>query len=225
MGGLSFLAPLYLLGALAVVVPILVHLFRRRTEHVVEFPAVRLIAASPTVAAHFLIALATWLLAVVLMLKLTPADEIRLIRAGNTAAAVWGGGTVIAMAIPIAAAMKYSGTTAEVIARSHAPPTEPNSRPSTPACRAPRARAAWPTSAAPSPTAAAARSTAARASGRRAAAAAACPASAAPINAVGTGALSAVLDNAPTYLNFLQIAYGPGGAPLNLEIEISRGRG
>jgi putative membrane protein len=75
----------------------------------------RLIAAAPTVATHFLIALATWLLAVAVMLRLTPADEIRLIRAGNTAAAIWGGGTVVAMAIPIAAAMKYSGTTAEVV--------------------------------------------------------------------------------------------------------------
>ncbi len=44
MGGLSFLSPLYLLGALAIAVPILLHLFRRRTETVVDFPAVRLIA-------------------------------------------------------------------------------------------------------------------------------------------------------------------------------------
>jgi hypothetical protein len=44
---LSFLAPLYLLGALAVIVPILLHLFRRRVDHVVEFPAVRLIPSSP----------------------------------------------------------------------------------------------------------------------------------------------------------------------------------
>ena len=47
MGGLSFLSPLYLLGALAVAVPIILHLFRRRTETVVDFPAVRLLAASP----------------------------------------------------------------------------------------------------------------------------------------------------------------------------------
>lgn len=47
MGGLSFLSPLYLLGALAVAVPILLHLFRRRTELVVDFPDVRLISKSP----------------------------------------------------------------------------------------------------------------------------------------------------------------------------------
>jgi hypothetical protein len=47
MGGLSFLSPLYLLGALAVAVPIVLHLFRRRTETVVDFPAVRLLSASP----------------------------------------------------------------------------------------------------------------------------------------------------------------------------------
>ena len=75
----------------------------------------RLIAASPTFAAHFLIALTTWLLAVAVMLRLTPADEIKLIRAGNVAAAVWAGGTGIAMAIPIASAMRFSGTTAEVV--------------------------------------------------------------------------------------------------------------
>lgn len=46
MLGLSFLSPLYLLGALAVAVPILLHLFRRRTEVVVDFPAVRFIAPS-----------------------------------------------------------------------------------------------------------------------------------------------------------------------------------
>jgi hypothetical protein len=47
MGGLSFLSPLYLLGILAVVVPIALHLFRRRTDVVVEFPAVRLLAQTP----------------------------------------------------------------------------------------------------------------------------------------------------------------------------------
>jgi hypothetical protein len=45
--GLSFLTPLYLLGALAIALPIALHLFRRRTDVVVEFPAVRLLATSP----------------------------------------------------------------------------------------------------------------------------------------------------------------------------------
>lgn len=78
----------------------------------------RMFGALPTVAAHFLVALTTWVLAVAIMLRVTPADEIKLIRAGNAAAGVWAGGTVIAMALPIAAAMKYSGGTAEVAAWS-----------------------------------------------------------------------------------------------------------
>jgi Aerotolerance regulator N-terminal/von Willebrand factor type A domain len=45
--GLSFLAPLFLVGALAVAVPIVLHLLRRRTETVVEFPAVRLLHSAP----------------------------------------------------------------------------------------------------------------------------------------------------------------------------------
>lgn len=47
MGGLSFLSPLFLLGALAVALPIALHLFRRRTEKVVPFAAVRLIHGIP----------------------------------------------------------------------------------------------------------------------------------------------------------------------------------
>lgn len=45
--GLSFLYPAFLLGALAVAVPIVLHLLRRRTEVVVEFPAVRLLHKAP----------------------------------------------------------------------------------------------------------------------------------------------------------------------------------
>jgi hypothetical protein len=47
MGGLSFLSPLYLLGLLAVAIPIALHLFRRRTDAVIDFPAVRLLTQSP----------------------------------------------------------------------------------------------------------------------------------------------------------------------------------
>jgi hypothetical protein len=43
----SFLYPLFLAGLLAIAVPILLHLFRRRTEVVVEFPAVRLLEKAP----------------------------------------------------------------------------------------------------------------------------------------------------------------------------------
>ncbi len=47
MFGLSFLAPLYLLAALAVALPIALHLFRRRTDIVVDFPAVQLLHVTP----------------------------------------------------------------------------------------------------------------------------------------------------------------------------------
>jgi hypothetical protein len=44
---LSFLYPLFLLGALAIAIPIVLHLFRRKTDLVVEFPAVRLLEKAP----------------------------------------------------------------------------------------------------------------------------------------------------------------------------------
>jgi hypothetical protein len=47
MFGLSFLYPLFLVGAAAVAIPILLHLFRRKTNLVVEFPAVRLMHKAP----------------------------------------------------------------------------------------------------------------------------------------------------------------------------------
>lgn len=77
-----------------------------------------LLSSLPTVAAHFLIAIATWAVVALLLIRLTPADEIKLIRAGNLAAAIWTGGMLIALALPIAAAMRYSHGTAEVAAWS-----------------------------------------------------------------------------------------------------------
>jgi hypothetical protein len=47
MFGLSFLYPLFLIGAAAVAIPVVLHLFRRRTEMVVDFPAVRLLEKAP----------------------------------------------------------------------------------------------------------------------------------------------------------------------------------
>jgi hypothetical protein len=47
MFGLSFLYPLFLVGAAAVAIPILLHLFRRKTDVVVDFPAVRLLHKAP----------------------------------------------------------------------------------------------------------------------------------------------------------------------------------
>jgi Aerotolerance regulator N-terminal/von Willebrand factor type A domain len=47
MSSLSFLSPLFLIGALAAAVPILLHLFHRKTEVVIDFPAVSLLKRAP----------------------------------------------------------------------------------------------------------------------------------------------------------------------------------
>ncbi|MSO35317.1 MAG: VWA domain-containing protein [Acidobacteria bacterium] len=47
MFGVSFLAPLFLIGALAAAVPILLHLFHRKTDVVIDFPSVRLLTRAP----------------------------------------------------------------------------------------------------------------------------------------------------------------------------------
>ena len=47
MAGISFLSPLFLIGAIAAAVPILLHLFHRKTEVVIDFPAVSLLKRAP----------------------------------------------------------------------------------------------------------------------------------------------------------------------------------
>ena len=47
MFGLSFLYPLFLIAAAAAAVPIVLHLLRRKTDVVVDFPAVRLLHKTP----------------------------------------------------------------------------------------------------------------------------------------------------------------------------------
>ena len=47
MFGVSFLSPLFLIGAAAAAVPIVLHLFHRRTEVVIDFPAVSLLTRAP----------------------------------------------------------------------------------------------------------------------------------------------------------------------------------
>ena len=47
MPGISFLSPLFLIAALAAAVPILLHLFHRKTEVVIDFPAVQLLTRAP----------------------------------------------------------------------------------------------------------------------------------------------------------------------------------
>lgn len=47
MFGLSFLSPLFLIGAAAVAIPIAIHLFYRRTDPVIEFAAMRYLRRAP----------------------------------------------------------------------------------------------------------------------------------------------------------------------------------
>ncbi len=47
MFGVSFLSPLFLIGALAAAVPILLHLFHRKTEVVIDFSSVSLLTRAP----------------------------------------------------------------------------------------------------------------------------------------------------------------------------------
>ena len=47
MFGISFLSPLFLIGARAAAVPILLHLFHRKTDVVINFPAVSLLTRAP----------------------------------------------------------------------------------------------------------------------------------------------------------------------------------
>ena len=47
MFGLGFLAPVFLAGLLAVAIPVLLHLFRRRTDRVVDFPAMQMLPEAP----------------------------------------------------------------------------------------------------------------------------------------------------------------------------------
>ena len=61
MGGLSFLSPLFLIGVVAAAVPILLHLFHRKTEVVIDFPAVSLLKRAP-VQQHRRRRLREWLL-------------------------------------------------------------------------------------------------------------------------------------------------------------------
>jgi hypothetical protein len=47
MFGISFLSPLFLIAAVAAAVPILLHLFHRKTEVVIDFPTVQLLTRAP----------------------------------------------------------------------------------------------------------------------------------------------------------------------------------
>src|SRR5688572_7806448 len=52
MFGLSFLSPLFLAGMAAAAIPIVIHLFHRRTDPVVEVSAMRFLRKAPVEQAH-----------------------------------------------------------------------------------------------------------------------------------------------------------------------------
>jgi hypothetical protein len=52
MFGLSFLSPLFLAGLAAAAIPVLIHLFHRRTEPVIEFSAMRFLRRAPAEQSH-----------------------------------------------------------------------------------------------------------------------------------------------------------------------------
>lgn len=67
------------------------------------------LAALPAFLAHFLAGLALVAAGVFVYTRVTPHDEVRLIRAGNAAAAVKLGGAVLGLALPVASAVANSG--------------------------------------------------------------------------------------------------------------------
>lgn len=60
-------------------------------------------------------ALACFLTGMALYMRITPYDEIRLIRAGNRAAAVALGGTMIGLALPIASVLMHATSLLDLV--------------------------------------------------------------------------------------------------------------
>lgn len=67
-----------------------------------------LAAGLPVFLLHLATALAVWLVALWVYLRLTPHDEMTLIREGNSAAAVSLGGAALGLAIPLALCLHSS---------------------------------------------------------------------------------------------------------------------
>ncbi|UFN50301.1 DUF350 domain-containing protein [Roseomonas sp. OT10] len=66
------------------------------------------LAALPAFLAHFVTGLALLASAVALYMRITPHEELALIRAGNTGAAIKLGGAVLGFALPIGSAISHS---------------------------------------------------------------------------------------------------------------------
>jgi putative membrane protein len=73
------------------------------------------LAGFPVLMLHSTVTLAILVVAVFLYVKITPYDEIALIKDGNTAAAVSLAGAIIGFALPLAFAMASSVTVYEIL--------------------------------------------------------------------------------------------------------------
>lgn len=74
-----------------------------------------LLAGLPVFALHLAAALAVFLLALRLYMRITPHDEMKLIAAGNTASAISLGGAAIGLAIPMALSLAASVNVWDVV--------------------------------------------------------------------------------------------------------------
>ncbi len=72
-------------------------------------------AGFPVLMLHVSVTLAMLAAAVVIYIKITPYDEIKLIRGGNTAAAVSLAGAIVGLALPLAFSMASSISVWEVL--------------------------------------------------------------------------------------------------------------
>ena len=73
-------------------------------------------AGLPVLLAHLGLTLALLVGGVLLYLTVTPYNEMKLVRAGNAAAACSFGGIILALAIPLAVSLKSSVTLLDVLA-------------------------------------------------------------------------------------------------------------
>ena len=73
------------------------------------------IAGFPVLMLHSSVTIAMLVLGVLIYVWMTPWDEMALIRAGNTAAAVSLGGAIIGLAIPLSFAMSASVSVYEIL--------------------------------------------------------------------------------------------------------------
>jgi len=73
------------------------------------------IAGFPVLMLHSSVTLAMLTLAVVVYIRITPWDDLGLIRSGNVAAAVSLGGAIVGLALPLAFAMSASVAVFEIL--------------------------------------------------------------------------------------------------------------